>query len=149
MEKRQAIIDFLKDGLKKGYSMDQLKDILLMNGIQESEAKELLRFVQASVVPLEEMPENKFTPKLFVYIGLSLMVISYAIKIFLFAMPEESGSSLVRKVLNGFWPVLFLIIANIINFIYFRKSFARGLFITFIAIGLLILLVIILSMLGL
>lgn len=147
MERKQLLLDFIKDGLNKGYSASELKSNLITNGVSEAEANELLRFAQASVVPLEEIPENKFTPKLFVYLSLLLMVIAYAVKILLFAVPKEE-SSLIFKVVNGFWPLIFPLIANAINLIYFRKSFARGLFITIIALGLLVLLVIILAMLG-
>lgn len=147
MERKQLLLDFIKDGLNKGYSASELKSNLITNGVSEAEANELLRFAQASVVPLEEIPENKFTPKLFVYLGLLLMVIAYAVKILLFAVPKEE-SSLIFKVINGFWPVIFPLMANAINLIYFRKSFARGLFITIIALGLLVLLVIILAILG-
>lgn len=147
MERKQLLIDFIKDGLSKGYSPSDLKNNLMMNGVSEPEANEIIRFAQASVVPLEEIPENKFTPKLIVYLSFFIMVITYAVKIFLFAVPKEE-LSLIMKVVNGFWPAIFPVIANIINLVYFRKSFARGLFITMIAFGLLVLLVITLAMLG-
>src|SRR3989338_1823610 len=147
MERKQLLIDFVKDGLNNGYSPSDLKNNLLMNGVSESEANEIIRFAQASVVPVEEIPENKFTPKLIVYLSFFLMVIAYVVKIFLFAVPKEE-LSLMMKVVNGFWPAIFPIIANVINLIYFRKSFARGVFITIIALGLLVLLVITLAMLG-
>ena len=144
---RQVLIEFLKDAFQKGYSSEQLKNMLLEKNISDFDANALIRFAQASVVRYE-VPENTFTPILFIFLSLGIMAAVYFLKIFQFASPDKELSIFI-KFLKGFWPLIFPLIANLVNFIHFRKSSARGLFITAIAIGLLILLVIILSVLGL
>ncbi len=143
---RQALIEFLRDAMKKGYAIEQLKQMLLERGISEYDSNGLIRFAQSSVVSYE-IPKNTFAPRMVAFLGLTIMVAIYVIRI-LFFQPPLKEPTLFLKLVSGFWPVVFPILANIINFIKYRESFARGLFITCIAFGLLILFVIILAMLG-
>lgn len=143
---RQRLVEFARDAISKGYTSDQLMQMMFQNRVSEKEAQDILKFVQYSVS--SEIPENIFVPKLIVLGGIGLMAAVYVIKIFMFQAPAAS-SNLLLKIINGFWPLVFPIAANIINFAKYRKSFARGLFISGVAIGLLVLLVIVLAMLGL
>lgn len=144
----QTLIDFSRDALRKGYNSDYLKKMMLNKGISESETNDIIRFAQFSVISVKEPAEDTFVPRLIVFLSLAIMVFTYVIKIVYFRPPQEEFN-LGLRILIGFWPVAFPILANLINLVWYRKSFGRGFFITFVATGLLVLLVIVLAKLGL
>lgn len=143
---REILLEFLRDSLEKGYSPDTLKNMLIERNIQEKYAADLINFVRLSVVP-REIKENSFMPRFLVFSSVSIMVLIYIVKIFLFSLGAKDAS-VISKLITGFWPLALPFTANFINLIFYRRYFLRGFFITLILIGLLVFLVIILAILG-
>lgn len=137
------LIEYVKKALERGYSDEEIKKILKQHDIDNSiiqkvisEAKENLR---------SESTYERISPIMIVISSLVIMFCIYIIK----AMSESSDLGPFLTVLNGLWPLLFPMTANIINYRYFRKSFYKGMIITFSILFILIIILVLLIQLGL
>jgi magnesium-transporting ATPase (P-type) len=156
----QQLVDYVKDGLSKGYTEDQLRKILLDHGVAKEEANEALQAAKGVLVEKRETVKETVPPqtmdvkditkqRLYASIvtlaGIVLMIIVYLFRIFFLPEPTQESTGAVAFI-KAFWPFVFPVIANIVNFVYFRKKFVLGLAITIITILILVLFIIILMM---
>jgi len=171
----QQYVDYVKDGLSKGYDEYQLKKILLDHGVDTEEVTMILQQAKESVYienevlaaaeahkaeahkemnmpsPENQQPIGDVNPKHKLYVsittisGLILMIVGYALMIIFPATTTTSGFAAIFR---GFWPFMFPLLMNIANFIFFRKKFMFGLIISLITIVILVGFVLILYVLG-
>lgn len=149
-KRRQALLDYIKEAFKRGYSEIQLRRSLLEHGIAGIEAASLLKEAKKEVAPVavEEAVPGKTKHRLpALLIAIAGIVVAVVVYLYRFVSPgnlnfEELGS------LNTVWPLAFPILANIINLIFFRKRFLFDLIITLVVLILLLGLILLLTFFG-
>lgn len=158
----EQFLNYVKEGLSKGYSEEQLRKILAEHNVDEADIDEIFMTVKAEQqngpqeqVAEQQQPQEMMQPKpharlfslLIVGGGLLLMIAVYLVRIFVLTPPEEELAPALA-ILKGFWPFVFPIAANVANFFLFRKKFFLGLIITVLVIIALVAVVILFSAMG-
>ena len=121
------LVSYIKEGLAKGYSAEQLKNAMLAQNVPIESVEEAFNFIQLE--RHEVIRKDHYI--LLITLGILVMLIIYLLRVF--NPPPIEGSTLT-KVVRGFWPFIFPIVANFANLIFYRKSFVKGLLLTFIII---------------
>ncbi len=135
------LVTYIKEGLAKGYSAEQLKNAMLAQNVAVELVDEAFDFVK-----LERHEVRKDHYLLLVIGGVLLMLLVYLFRIF--SAPPPAGGSTFGRVISGFWPLAFPILANVANALFYRKSFIKGLVLTFIILIFMVLLVVGFAFLG-
>lgn len=120
------LVSYIQEGLAKGYSAEQLKNAMLSQNVPIEAVDEAFNFIK-----LERHEVRKDHYILLITLGILTMLIIYLLRVF--NPPPVEGSTL-SKVIRGFWPFIFPILANLANLLFYRKSFVKGLLLTFIVI---------------
>ncbi len=199
------LIDFVKDGIRKGYDEEKLKQMMKEHHVPEEEISEVIEEAEKELaeeaaaefskgkepakepaepkIPIEEaMPPVEKKPKeekkeekpaakqkkkpiippailnslkereslyslLTIIIGFALMLIVYSSRLFR-EVPDASAMGLGLKLIKGFWPLFFPVVANTINFFVFRKHFRLYLIVSLITLLVLFAAVVLLATLG-
>lgn len=136
------LIDYVKEALRKGYSDKDIINLLKEHNIEDYIIKKVMKEAKEDLD--SKSIYERISPIMIITSSLIIMVCVYIIK----AMSEGSELSPFLTLLNGFWPLIFPLSANLINYYYFRKSFFKGMIITFSALLFLIFLLVLLLQLG-
>ena len=123
MAYNQELADYVKEQLNSGYSLEQIKDILIRKGWREAEVNEVINFVQGGEVretppppPKETPPKNGLNKKvvavLVIFLLICLVVIPLLVIFFFnlgmfnpqtFTLPIATGFSVFGKPATGDW----------------------------------------------
>lgn len=149
-KRRELLVTYVKDALSKGYSEAQLRKNLLDNGISWVEAASILTVARSELGMKGQEAEQKIEknrsglpPVLIALAGLLAMILVY-----FYRLLDGMFDYDVLGPLNVVWPLVFPIISNVVNFVFFRKRFLFSLILTLIVIILLVMVLAILSLIG-
>ncbi|MFH0797917.1 MAG: hypothetical protein V1906_00745 [Candidatus Woesearchaeota archaeon] len=142
----EQINSYVKEGLSKGYTEQQLRKILFDNNVSAQDIDEAFDVVHGALPAQaqQQMPEQKHNyDRLYSWLliigGLIIMIGIYLYKIFQMQVAEaEDEASPAMTLIKGLWPLIVPIGANIANFKMFRKRFVIGLIFTIVIIAALV-----------
>lgn len=149
-KRREALLDFVEQAIERGYPDSQIRQKLLDNGISWVEAASLLTVAKSDTgkpatneEPNDEKVKSSLPPLLLTLAGLVMMVFIYFYRLLngMFNYP-------VLGPLNTVWPLIFPIMTNVLNFMFFRKKFLFNLILSLIVIILLAMILAILPLIG-
>ncbi|MBU4351478.1 MAG: hypothetical protein KKA65_02240 [Nanoarchaeota archaeon] len=150
-ERREILVNYVKDALSKGYSESVLRKHLLDNGVSWVEAASILTVAKTelglngnSKEEIVEKPQSGLPPVLIALAGLFGMIIIYFYRM----LNGMFNYSVLGDSLNAVWPLVFPIMSNMVNLVFFRKKFLFSLILTLVVIIILAMILTILPLIG-
>lgn len=147
----EQINNYVKEGLSKGYTEEQLKQILVDHKVPPqdiTDAFNLVHGLSAQNESIQQKPHDRLYSWMLILGGLFLMIAGYIYKIFQNINAESTEElSAAMNIVYGFWPLAFPICANIANRLMFRRRFLFGLIFTIVIILALVGFIVLMSLL--
>lgn len=130
----EQINSYVKEGLSKGYTEEQLKQILIDYKAPPQDIADAFDFVNSMMAKDDSSQKShgRLYSWLLILGGILIMIAVYIFKIFRNLNAESTEElSAAMMLAKGLWPFVFPIGANAINFAMFRRRFLFGLILTF------------------
>ena len=149
-ERRELLVNYVKDALSKGYSEQDIRKLLLDNKVSWVEAASLLTVAKTDlglngnkVEETIEKNHSSLPPVLIALAGLLGMIIIY-----FYRMLNGMFNYSVLGPLNAVWPLIFPIISNVVNLVFFKKRFLFSLVLTLVIIIVLAMILAVIPLIG-